>query len=66
MARAAVWIGGSTGSGKTTVARIRAARHGLRVFPSDAFWYRHVARLGEAEPGPDEQWLGRSPDEGHS
>jgi hypothetical protein len=57
-----VWIGGSTGSGKSTVTRLLAARHGLRVFPIDAFWYSHVARLGESEPGPDEQWLGRSPD----
>jgi len=60
MARVTVWIGGSTGSGKSTVTRILAARHGLRVFPIDAFWYSHVRRLGEseAEPTPDEQWLG--------
>jgi hypothetical protein len=60
MARATVWIGGSTGSGKSTVTRILAARHGLRLFPVDAFWYSHVERLGEQaeEPTPDEQWLG--------
>lgn len=65
MARATVWIGGSTGSGKTTVTRILAARHGLRVFPIDAFWYSHVRRLGELadEPTPDEQWLGMTPAE---
>jgi hypothetical protein len=63
MARAAVWIGGSTGSGKTTVTRLLAARHGLRVFPLDAFWYSHVRRLGELaiDPTPDEQWLGMTP-----
>jgi hypothetical protein len=65
MARATVWIGGSTGSGKSTVTRLLAARHGLRVFPVDAFWYSHVHRLGElnAEPTPDEQWLGMTPAE---
>jgi hypothetical protein len=47
MARATAWIGGSTGSGKSTVTRILAARHGLRLFPIDAFWYSHVRRLGE-------------------
>lgn len=65
MARATVWIGGSTGSGKSTVTRILAARNGLRVFPIDAFWYSHVHRLGEleAEPTPDEQWLDMTPAE---
>jgi hypothetical protein len=65
MARAVVWIGGSTGSGKTTVTRILAARHGLRVFPVDAFWYSHVHRLGELadEPAPDAQWLDMTPAE---
>src|SRR5690348_12790331 len=51
MARATVWIGGSTGSGKSTVTRLLAARHGLRVFPVDAFWYSHVRRLSEAAGG---------------
>jgi hypothetical protein len=56
-----VWIGGGTGSGKTTVARMFAGRHGLRVFPLDAFWYSHAARLPEPEPEPDEQWIGTAP-----
>jgi hypothetical protein len=55
------WIGGGTGSGKTTVTRILAGRFGLRVFPLDAFWYSHGARLPEHEPDPDEQWLGSTP-----
>jgi hypothetical protein len=65
MARAAVWVGGSTGSGKSTVTRLLAARLGLRVFPIDAFWYSHVHRLGELddEPTPDAQWLGMTPAE---
>jgi hypothetical protein len=60
-----VWIGGSTGSGKSTVTRVLAARHGLRVFPVDAFWYSHVTRLGELdqEHTPGEQWLGMTPAE---
>jgi hypothetical protein len=57
------WIGGGTGSGKTTVTRVLAGRFGLRVFPLDAFWYSHVARLSEHEPDPDEQWLGSTPAE---
>jgi hypothetical protein len=56
-----LWIGGGTGSGKTTVARALAARYGLRLFSIDDFWYAHEARLGEARPSPDEQWLGCSP-----
>jgi hypothetical protein len=65
MARATIWIGGGTGSGKSTVTRILAARHGLRVFPLDAFWYSHADRLGERddEPTPDQQWLGMTPAE---
>jgi hypothetical protein len=65
MARATVWIGGGTGSGKSTVTRILGARFGMRVFPIDAFWYSHVHRLGELEdePSPDEQWLGMTPAE---
>jgi hypothetical protein len=58
-----VWIGGPMGSGKTTVARIIAGRHGLRVFPIDSFWYSHAARLPSPEPSPQEQWLGQTPAE---
>jgi hypothetical protein len=67
------WIGGGTGSGKTTVARALASRHGLRLFPIDAFWYAHSGLLSsgrlssgrpcEPELTPDEQWLGRPPQE---
>ncbi|GIH07550.1 hypothetical protein Rhe02_56170 [Rhizocola hellebori] len=61
MSTGTVWIGGGTGAGKTTVTRMLAGRRGLRVFPLDAFWYSHLARLPEPEPDPDEQWLGQSP-----
>ena len=56
------WIGGGTGSGKTTVARLLAARHGLRAFHVDAFWYAYDARLREPELTPDAQWLGQTPE----
>lgn len=57
-----VWIGGGTGGGKTTVARVLAVRHGLRAFHVDAFWYAHDARLGLPDLDPDEQWLCRTPE----
>jgi dephospho-CoA kinase len=73
VAEAVGWIGGGRGSGKTTVARALAARHGLRIFPVDAFWYGHSARLNaaqrlagqldEPELTPDQQWLGQTPEE---
>ena len=58
-----VWLGGGTGSGKSTVARLLAARHGLRCFRVDDFWYAHDARLDEPRLTPDEQWLGLTPEE---
>jgi hypothetical protein len=63
VSRVTVWIGGATGSGKTTLSRVFAGRHGLRVFPLDAFWYSHEARLPEPERSPDDQWLGQTPAE---
>jgi hypothetical protein len=56
-----VWIGGGTGGGKTTAARLLAVRHGLRAFHVDSFWYAHDVRLGLPELDPDEQWLRRTP-----
>jgi hypothetical protein len=58
-----VWIGGGTGGGKTTAARLLAARYGLRVYPIDAFWYAHDARLRKPELDPDAQWLHRTPEQ---
>jgi hypothetical protein len=57
----ALFIGGGTGGGKTTTARALAARHGLRLLPTDAFWYEHAERAGEASPPPDVQWLEWTP-----
>ena len=57
-----LWIGGGTGGGKTTAARLLAVRHGLRAFHVDAFWYAHDARLELPELDPEEQWLRRTPE----
>lgn len=56
-----LFIGGGTGGGKTTLARLLAARHGLRVFHLDSFWYEYSARAGEPDPPPDVQWLEWTP-----
>ncbi|MBR7832912.1 hypothetical protein KDL01_06540 [Actinospica durhamensis] len=68
---AALWIGGAQWAGKSTVARILAARHGLTAYHYDyhdarGHLERRVARrarsgLPYAEvPGPD--WIGSTPD----
>jgi hypothetical protein len=57
-----IWIGGGTGSGKSTVARGLAVKHGLRRFGVDAFWYAYEARSGEPRKSPDEQWLETPPE----
>lgn len=57
----ALFVGGGTGGGKTTLARALAARHGLRLFNVDSFWYEHLERSGEVAPMPDVQWLEWSP-----
>ncbi|MFL5960483.1 MAG: hypothetical protein ACJ75G_09485 [Gaiellaceae bacterium] len=57
----ALFIGGGTGGGKTTLANALAAAHGLRVLHVDAFWYAHEVRAGERRPPQDVQWLQWSP-----
>jgi len=57
----ALFVGGGTGGGKTTLARALATRHGLRVLHVDAFWYVHEERSGEQPPPPDVQWLEWTP-----
>jgi hypothetical protein len=41
-----LWIGGGQGAGKTTVARMIAHRHGLRVYHVDARTWAHAERAG--------------------
>jgi hypothetical protein len=62
MTSSRVWIGGGTGGGKSTTARALAARHGLRRFAIDSFWYAYEARWGQPRKSPDEQWLETPPD----
>ncbi|GAA1406686.1 hypothetical protein ACFQZ4_05750 [Catellatospora coxensis] len=66
------WIGGSSGSGKTTIARCLAGRHGLGVYDTDAVMPVHARRM-PADTAPylgrfaamdmDERWVDRTPDE---
>jgi hypothetical protein len=57
----AVFVGGGTGGGKTTVARALAGQQGLRLLQIDHFWYAHSERAGETPPTPDVQWLEWTP-----
>ena len=56
-----LFVGGGTGGGKTTLARALAARHGLRGFFLDSFWYEYSRRSDEPDPAPDVQWLEWTP-----
>lgn len=68
--RQVYWIGGGSGAGKSTVARRIAARHGLRVYSTDAVMPDHARRC-TPEDAPylsrflamdmDERWVNRSP-----
>jgi len=42
------WIGGGSGGGKSTIARLLAARHGLRLYATDDAMADHGDRI---EPG---------------
>ena len=64
------WIGGASGSGKSTIARRIAAEHGLRLYATDDVMDDH-ARRSSREDCPllhrfmamdmDERWVNRSP-----
>ncbi|MEV5747914.1 shikimate kinase [Actinoallomurus sp. NPDC052308] len=66
------WIGGGSGSGKSTIARRLADRHGLPLYDTDAVMPDHARRM-PAEQAPylgrfaamdmDERWVTRSPQE---
>lgn len=66
------WIGGGSGSGKSTIARHLAERCGMRLYDTDALMPDHARRmpaqqaprLGEfAAMDMDERWVTRSPRE---
>src|SRR5919108_5332316 len=64
------WIGGGSGTGKSTIARRIAAQHGLRVYATDEVMADH-ARRSSHEDCPllhrfmamdmDERWVNRPP-----
>lgn len=66
------WLGGGTGAGKTTIARLLAERGGLSVYSTDAAISMHGSKLAPAEAplldrfrrmSMDERWVVREPDE---
>jgi 2-phosphoglycerate kinase len=65
------WIGGGSGSGKSTIARQLATEHGLRLYSSDAMMAEHTRRSNPDATAllraflamdMDERWANRSPD----
>jgi 2-phosphoglycerate kinase len=58
-----VWIGGSTGSGKSSIADYLADRFGLAAYHVDAFDREHEARRDPARHPATEAWAARSLDE---
>lgn len=66
------WIGGGSGSGKSTIARRIADRYGMRLYATDEVMFDHVRRM-PVEQAPylgkfaamdmDERWVARSPRE---
>ena len=65
------WIGGGSGSGKSTIAHRVAAEHGFRVYETDAAMGDHARRTTPDEsPGlaefmamdMDERWVKRAPE----
>jgi hypothetical protein len=66
------WIGGGSGAGKSTVARLLAASHGLRLYCIDDMQSAHTARSNPADypllhaflaMTMDERWAKRTPEE---
>lgn len=65
------WLGGGSGSGKSTIARRLANRHGLQLYTTDEAMGDHGSRIAP-EDGPfltefiamdmDQRWLNRSPE----
>jgi hypothetical protein len=65
------WLGGGSGAGKSTIARLIAARHGLALYDTDGVMADHGRRISFADSpflsqfagmDMDERWVRRSPD----
>jgi 2-phosphoglycerate kinase len=65
------WIGGASGAGKSTMSKLLAARHGLRIYSTDDVMSDHAARSTPADSpmlaefaamDMDERWVRRSPE----
>lgn len=60
-----LWLGGGSGSGKTTIGRELAHRFDLQLYPVDAHGYDHLARKTGVKPSGgcdvDAQWLDPTP-----
>ncbi len=66
------WLGGGSGAGKSTVARLLAEKHGLRLSSTDDMQSAHTARSTPADHPllhaflaltMDERWVKRTPEE---
>jgi hypothetical protein len=61
-----VWLGGATGSGKSSIARELARRHDLQLYNIDHRTWTHSARSGEGSfltLSMDERWLVPTPEQ---
>jgi dephospho-CoA kinase len=56
-----LWLGGMSGVGKTTAARLFAHRHDLRLYSLDARTYEHASRLPPETRTLDEIWVEMTP-----
>jgi hypothetical protein len=56
-----VWIGGPPGSGKTTLARSLAVRHGLRLYSADTMTWVHRDRALAAGNSAARRWEALGP-----